>query len=675
VGDTSRAARAIRGIERRYKKKGGLMRVSLRSFIQATLCVLAGLQGSAAMAADWLPVTPEDLHLTSLAQAPGAAAVILYRQVDRDDSQSCQDEYLRIKILSDQGRKYADVEIPFRHFSESVRGLEARTIRPDGTVVPFTGTVYEKQLLASRTGAMLAKIFQIPDVQVGSIIEYRFRHTYSAWFVYNSQWILSGDLFTREAKFSLFPNRRLALRWNWPNGLPAGTAEPRLEKDHVVLEEHDVPAFVTEDHMQPENELKSRVDFIYSNDRHFETDPTLFWHKFGIIAWKREENFVDQRKAMQRAVAQIVQPADADEEKLRKIYARTQQVRNLSYEHQKTEQETEREQEVGTYSVADVWDHGAGREWQINWLFLALVRAAGLPADPVLVARRDQYLFNQRSMNSGELDATAVLVKLDGKDVYLDPGTPFTPFGMQPWNETDAHSLRLNADGGAWVTTPLPDASRSRIERRAVLKLSAGALEGKLTVRYTGLEASSRRLSQRNEDDAARREFLQKQIEHMVPAGIDVKLTQGPDWSASDTSLVAEYDLKVPGWATTAGRRELLPVALFSNAERHTFEHAVRTHPLYFGYPHQYHDEVSIDLPSGWHVESAPQVRGADLKVLQYKLEVHSDQTSLHLERDLNLNLYEATVDSYGAARKFFQTVRTGDEEQVVIAPDAGSAH
>jgi hypothetical protein len=268
-----------------------------------------------------------------------------------------------------------------------------------------------------------------------------------------------------------------------------------------------------------------------------------------------------------------------------------------------------------------------------------------------------------------------VIVKLDGKDVYLDPGTPFTPFGLQPWNDTDAHSLRLNADGGAWVTTPLPDASKSRIERRAVLKLSAGTLEGKLTVRYTGLEASSRRLSQRNEDDTARRQFLEKQIEHMVPAGIDVKLTNSPDWGASDASLVTEYDLEVPGWATTAGRRALLPVGLFGNNERHTFEHAVRVHPLYFGYPHQYQDDISIELPAGWHIESAPQVRSADLKALQYKAGAQSDQGSLHLTRELNINFYEATADSYGAARKFFQTVRTGDEEQVVIAPDASSPH
>jgi hypothetical protein len=48
-------------------------------------------------------------------KAPGAAAIYLYRQVDRDDSgASCAEiTYERIKILSEEGRKYADIEIEY----------------------------------------------------------------------------------------------------------------------------------------------------------------------------------------------------------------------------------------------------------------------------------------------------------------------------------------------------------------------------------------------------------------------------------------------------------------------------------------------------------------------------------------------------------------------------------
>ena len=61
------------------------------------------------------PVSPDELKMTSEPQAPGAPAIILYRQVDRDDRglTAHENHYERIKILKEEGRKYADVEIPF----------------------------------------------------------------------------------------------------------------------------------------------------------------------------------------------------------------------------------------------------------------------------------------------------------------------------------------------------------------------------------------------------------------------------------------------------------------------------------------------------------------------------------------------------------------------------------
>ena len=86
---------------------------------------------------EWQPVSQEELKMTSVPEAPGALAVYLYRQVDRDDSSRTPHEYnyARIKILTEEGRKYADVEIPFFKEEGNIRNLKARTIRPDGSIV------------------------------------------------------------------------------------------------------------------------------------------------------------------------------------------------------------------------------------------------------------------------------------------------------------------------------------------------------------------------------------------------------------------------------------------------------------------------------------------------------------------------------------------------------------
>src|SRR5438270_10973205 len=166
--------------------------------------------------------------------------------------------------------------------------------------------------------------------------------------------------------------------------------------------------------------------------------------------------------------------------------------------------------------------------------------------------------------------------------MYFDPGAAFTPFGMLTWAETGVQGLRLDKDGGSWVTTMLPASSDSRIERTANLTLSeTGELEGTLKVTFTGLQAMQRRVEERNEDETERKKYLEDEAKDYVPAVCEIDLSNKPEWNSSSTPLVAEYKIKIPGWVSAAGRRALMPVGIFSAPEKHVFDHAERTHPIY----------------------------------------------------------------------------------------------
>ena len=75
------------------------MRALRRSGTLPLLLLLSVCGSFPLRAAEWLPITPEELQLTSEPKAPGAAAIYLYRQVDRDDMESEESHYLRLKIL------------------------------------------------------------------------------------------------------------------------------------------------------------------------------------------------------------------------------------------------------------------------------------------------------------------------------------------------------------------------------------------------------------------------------------------------------------------------------------------------------------------------------------------------------------------------------------------------
>ncbi len=633
-----------------------------------------------ASAVGFRPVSPEELKMTSEPGAPGAPAIILYRQVDRDDSgrTAHEDDYFRIKILTEEGRKYGDVEIPYDKALEDITSIHARTIKPDGSIADFDGKVFTKSVAKAKGLKYLAKTFTLPAVTPGCIIEYYYTDDLSEDWIIDSHWILSNELFTKAGDFSLKPfisdNVAYTVRWTWQNtppGAPPATAGP----DHVVhLHVSNVAPFLTEDLMPPENELKWRVDFNYSLDAP-ESDVNHFWSKVGKRMNSQMESFVGKPKALDSAVAEIVGLNDSPEVKLQKIYARVQELRNTSYEVRKTDEETKREKEKAPATAEEVWKRGYGSGFDLTWLYLALVRAAGFEAYGIKAADRGNYFFNPSLMQSGRVNANLVLVKLNGKNIYCDPGAAFTPFGLLPWQETGIQGLQLDKKDPTWVHTLSPTSDQARTERHANLTLTdTGDLEGKLTVTYTGVEAARLRREERHADDTERKKYLEDIVKGYVSAASEVKLTNQPDWKNPALPLVAELDLKVPGWASGAGRHFLVPVGLFGAHEKHLFDPSERVHPIYFEYPYAEQDDIDIQLPAGWKISSIPQGWKSPEKALGYTLTAQDNNGKLHLSRTLTVDMIFLDVQYYSLLRHIFQEIKTNDDQQVVLDPAAARA-
>jgi len=654
-------------------------RPTLSGCLLIALLVITVLPSVPSVAQGFPAISREELKMTSEPQAPGAPAVILFREVDRDDNGNTthEDDFERVKILTEKGRERANVELVFNKATEDIVNIRARTIQPDGSSLDFDGKVFEQTIEKTQGLKYLAKTFALPNVEVGSIIEYRYTIDFKENMLFESHWILSSSLFTKSAKFALRPYQSRPghpwnIRWNW-QGLPTGIT-PAEGPDRVVrMEVQNIPAFQAEEFMPPPNETKARVDFIY-DDEYFDSDPDSYWRHVNKKRNDALESFVGRHKAVEEAVAQIISPQDAPETKLRRIYDRVQQIRNTTYEVRKTTQEEKRDREKPAENVEDVWKRGYGSGVQLTWLYLGLVRAAGFEAYGCWVSSRSNYFFSQQTMQNRKLNANVVLVKLNGKNLYFDPGAAFTPFGMLTWSETGTRGLCLDKQEGTWVTTTLPHGSESRLEYKANLKLTeAGSLEGKVTVTYTGLEAMYHRLSVRNADDVTRKTFLETRLKNLIPGAGDVTLTRQPDWTSSESPLVAELNVSIPNWSSNAGTRTVIPAAVFTAVEKHLFEHAERVHPIYIEYPYEKLEDVTIELPAGWQVNSVPAAKDIDGHVAVYSLKVANDSSTLHLSRKVGMDFLILDPKYYASLRNFFQTVRTSDEQQILLQPPAGS--
>src|ERR1700759_2697217 len=124
--------------------------------------------------AQWTVPPAEELSMTSQPQVPGASAVYLFRQETTEDNLHMFSTYVRLKVLTERGKEYANVELGYTHNSEGgstvIDNIEGRTIHADGTIIPFTGKPYEKLVQKTQGVRFMAKVFTLPDVEVGSII-------------------------------------------------------------------------------------------------------------------------------------------------------------------------------------------------------------------------------------------------------------------------------------------------------------------------------------------------------------------------------------------------------------------------------------------------------------------------------------------------------------------------
>lgn len=615
---------------------------------------------------DWLPVPPEDLAMKDYPASPGAHAVMLYRQVRTDDVQSVESHYYRIKILTEEGKKHANIELLYLKGDRKIQDIKARTIRPDGTILNFDGQIFEKTVVKARGFKFQAKTFSIPDAQVGSIIEYRYDERWSDRELNSPAWFLQTDLPTRKAVFSFKPYQNMVVAWTsarLPNGV-----DPKEGKGRVIeMTVENLAAFQEEEMSPPVNELKSWVQFYYFRRNPESSDK--FWENIGKIYYDYIEAYIGKRKGIQEEVARITLPTDPPEEKLRKIYARVQQIRNLSYERSKTEKEEKREKLKDNNNVEDVLKNGYGWRSQINSLFVAMARAAGFEATVVIVSERDVQFFQKHLLNTRQLDGEVTAVMLGQNEHYFDPGTLDCPFGMLRWLRSGVTGIRLAKDGGSkFVTTPQPVSDDARVVRRAKLQLNEeGALSGTLEVRFIGQEALTRRYSTLEEDDAGRVKEIEDEIKGWLPNGATVKIENITGWTGFAEPLRVQASIEVPGFASSAGRRILLPTNVLTVNEKHPFNHMKRTHPVYLRNPYQEDDEVTVTLPAGYKVESVPAPRTSKPPYGTFQIQRAADGATIKHTRHLTLNGFYFPIEYYASLRTFFNNVRAGDEEQVVL--------
>lgn len=611
----------------------------------------------------WEPITPQDMQFKEVAGYPNEPAVLLYHAdyityVNNYDQSEFV--YNRIKVLTDAGKSYANVEIPLVPWIK-IHDLEARAIHPDGSISELSSKPFQKVIFKNRNFKFLAETFTLPNVTVGTIIEYRFK-LQSSW-TYSDHWILDHELFTAKEHFLFKHAGPFAMSFV----VSGSTAKPEKKNETYELELTNVPPFRTEEQMPPTENYKASVQFFYGK-----TDAASvrgFWAQ-EAHAWALEaDRFIGNHREVADAAAAAIGSTTDPEEKLRKLYARVQEVRNLYWERERSDKEEKKEHLKENKSLVDVLKHGYGNSYEISALFVAMARAAGFDASLILVAGRERLFFRPEFLDSSQYNWTIAGVTLQGKVFLLDPATKFCPFGLVRWTNTATSALKMEKSKWDFIIMPSLGQDRAVVLRSARVTLDEqGALKGHVTVTFEGGEALERRLLDLQTDEAGRNKALEDEVTSWLPPQSTAKMNYSKGWQETGGSIIADMEIEVPSYAAKAGRRLLLPSSLFPTKQKAVFRYTERKYPVYFPYAFSELDVTVIKMPPGYSLETIPESIEVKPKFGMYRNSTKVSEDQIVNTRGLFISQFMFEPAQYSELKEFFAKVETADQFQAVLS-------
>ncbi len=131
--------------------------------------------------------------------------------------------------------------------------------------------------------------------------------------------------------------------------------------------------------------------------------------------------------------------------------------------------------------------------------------------------------------------------------------------------------------------------------------------------------------------------------------------------------MTANFSVEIPGYATSTGKRMMVPQDLFQTHTLQPFAHGERKNPVYFIYPYYSMDETQITFPASFHLENVAETQPVRTDYSLYKVQHTTNGNTVTTSRDFAMAGIAFQQKDYADLRKFYSAVTTGDSEPLVL--------
>ncbi len=643
-----------------------------KHFTLSTLLILLLSTAFFAGDNDWRPISPEEIAQKAPKVEADADAEAFFWEVRINDAGEdlYLNHYVRVKIFTERGReKFSKVDIPFRK-GMKIKDIAARVIKADGTIVELKKEdVFEREIVKSNDVKIKAKSFAVPNIDIGVIVEYRYKEVLASSWANNMEFVFQRDIPIQYSAYYFKPYDGLS-----SNYMSFNMKGEKFEKEkgYYRMALSNVPALKEEPFMPPANEVRSWGFVYYTsiNSKNYSD----FWSKIGydLVQIYDVKDTLKPGGDSKKLISEIVALTDTDDEKLRKIFDYTKaKIKNITYDTTITDEE--RDKIKANSSPEQTLKKGQGTANEINDVFATLAVAAGFEARITFTGDRSEIFFSRTYSHQSFVHRACIAIKTLQGWKFFDPGYPFVSFGTLAWFEEDQDTILLGAKDYAISKIPLTGIEKNVAKRTGNFKLlEDGTLEGDVKIEYFGQTAYRQRVNTYEDSAAKREENIKESIKAKVSTA-EVSNIAIENLMDADKPLINSYKIKIPNYAQKTGKRLFLQPGFFEYGVKPLFTSATRSYDVYFNYPWSEKDSIKIELPKGYILDNAdapqPMADSQRIGFLDINIKTNPAQDYLSYERNFHFAngklLFPTAL--YPAVKNMFDLFHKADSHTITL--------
>jgi len=616
-------------------------------------------------------VTKEELQEKVHPTDTSAAAAILHKRgktyfiISDGYFEMVNEVEMRIKIYKKEGYKYATDKITYYSGGKTLKVYftDAYTYNLVGGAIEKTKLKSEGEFVEKVNDEFTRESITMPNVKEGSVIEYKYvlKTPYFMKFSdYYFQYDIPVNSVTYETTVPAYFDYKRYLSGYVKIDIPEQKVRGNSYGYNEVITNYsakNVPALKDEAHVNNIDNYTSILKYelgTYTMQDGTKKKYSLDWQSMAKKVYEME-SFGDQLKQTEYFEADlknILTPGMTPEAKMAAILSYVQDRMTWN----------EKNDYVCDKGVKKAYAAKTGNAAEINLMLTAMLRSAGLNADPVLISTRSNGVSLFPSLTAYNYVVAGVYHK--ESFILLDATSKYTVLNQLPVRALNWLGRLIKPNGNTAEIDLVP-----KVISREIIFLTSelgkdGKLSGKIRDQYFDLYGYSFRENNSGSTTDTYVEKLEKQFPGMLVG--DYKILNDDDLSKP---VAEEFTFTHAAVVDIIGDKMYLNPMLFFAKHINPFKQEKREYPIDFVYPTQDKFMITIKLPEGYTVEQVPAplslAMEEGLGSFKYNVVVQNGQMQLTSIFDVNVPHIEP--EFYNTLKDFYRKMIEKQNEKIVL--------